>query len=465
MMNQVALALRSAQAHGELRTQARTDALTGLANRSSFTSALRAALDLGVAGSVSVLFIDLDDFKNVNDVLGHAAGDELLRQVAARLRECTRPGDVCARLGGDEFAILLEDRTGSTAMAVAQRLVEAVGAPVRLQGQVARVGASVGVTHATNETDVEQLVQQADVAMYAAKANGKNRVQAFETGLLRSDGRAKLERQLANAAADGELVVHYQPIMSLSDGRCVAVEALVRWQHPERGLLQPDDFIEIAERTGAIIDIGDLVLRSACAQASAWRAEHPDSSLAVHVNVAAAQLIDEHFAETVTQCMAEHSIAPRQLVLEIAESVVLDLPTAIDRVNDLVGLGAAIAIDDFGTGYSALTTLRMLPVHIVKIDESFIAGSPSNRADQAVIEAIVQMAGRLELRTIAEGVERLDQQQFLRTVGADSAQGHLYLRPSPAEDFARWLRTHLAGAPAAASDRPTVTPLKPRRIG
>src|SRR5665811_1068610 len=291
----------------------------------------------------------------------------------------------------------------------------------------------------------DQLIHHADVAMYAAKANGKGRIQIFETGLLRADtARVSFERQLAAAARNGELVVHYQPVLSLPDGQCTAVEALVRWQHPQRGLLYPADFIEIAERTGAIHSIGANVLRRACADATTWRDDHPSAPLAIHVTISALQLDDEHFIDSVLGCLRDFNLPAKQLVLEVTETVVVSSPATITQLNALAAHGIMIAIDDFGTGYSALTTLRSLPVQIVKIDKSFVAGSTENAEDLAVTEAVITLATKMGLQTIAEGVETLDQQRLLERVGADGVQGYLYLRPTNAENFGTWLNENLA---------------------
>ena len=470
LANQVTLALQNSEVHEELTVQATLDSLTGLANRASFNAALSAALDEDprcldhFARLTTVLFVDLDDFKDVNDQLGHGAGDELLREVAARLRRAIRPDDLCARLGGDEFAVLLRGTHGSAAADVARRIVRAVAAPAHLGCGVANVGASVGVATGTGDIEPEQLVHRADVAMYAAKANGKGRVQVFETGLLRGNTTEELfERQLAVAARHEELVVHYQPVLSLPDRRCIAAEALVRWQHPERGLIYPDSFIDIAERTGAIHDLGAYVLRRACADAAAWRETYPGSPLAVHVNVSALQLADEGFFATVTGCLREFSLPPDKLVLEITETVVVSSTAAIDQLNALAAHGVTIAIDDFGTGYSALTTLRSLPVQIVKIDKSFVAGSTVNAEDRAVTEAVVKMAAQMGMRTIAEGVERLEQQTFLESIGADAVQGFLYLRPTTAADFGTWFGTHLAELPQTGPVGGVIVAFTPRQ--
>ncbi len=455
MLIQVTLAIRTREAHLDLTLAATSDPLTGLANRGAFTSALLAALG-DAHRRVALLFLDLDDFKLVNDGLGHAAGDELLRRVGMRMREGIRDGDLCARLGGDEFAVLLID-ADDTALVVAQRLVERIASPVSLTGRLAQVGASVGLAFSGPGMDVEELVQHADIAMYAAKAKGKNRVQVFDPTLLREDGSGTFEDELAAAAGAGQLVVHYQPIVSVADGRCSAVEALVRWAHPTRGLLAPAEFIPTAERTGAVVGIGAFVMQTACTDVAAWSRDH--GPLAVHVNVSVAQLTDPGFAEIVRGCLVEFALAPRQLVLEITESMVLDSAIVRAALDGLVQLGVAVAIDDFGTGYAALSTLRQLPLHIIKIDKSFLPGAPAESADEAIVEAVVQMAGRLGLQVVAEGVERPDQQQFLRAVGADAAQGYLYLRPTAAPRFAAWLDRNAA---MTASDLPGVTVLRSR---
>jgi diguanylate cyclase (GGDEF)-like protein len=469
--NQVTLALHNGEVHERLTLLAELDSLTGLANRASFNTALSAALVDTSSAETTILFVDLDDFKDVNDVHGHGAGDELLREVAVRLRHTTRPGDLCARLGGDEFAVLLTDTQAAPATEVAERIVAAFRDDVPLVAGVARVGAglgvrigaSIGVATAGGDTGFEELIHRADVAMYAAKARGKGRIQIFERGLLRIDSAQMLfDQQLAAAAHADELVVHYQPVLSLPDGRCTAVEALVRWQHPSQGLLYPGSFIEAAERTGAIRDIGAFVLRRACADAAAWHNAYPGSALAVHVNVSALQLDDAGFIDSVSQCLEEFQLPHGQLVLEITESIVISSPMAIERLNILAALGVIIAIDDFGTGYSALTTLRSLPAQIVKIDKSFVAGCTENPQDRAVIEAVVKMAAQMGMRTIAEGVERPEQQKYLEGIRTDAVQGFLYLRPAAAQEFGSWLGAHLAGRSQTRQPGDVVIPFSPR---
>ncbi len=454
LVNQCALALQTCAAHDDLATQASTDPLTGLANRAAFGTALHDALtDAG--RPIALLLLDLDDFKVVNDSLGHAAGDELLRHVARRLRAAVRGHDLCARLGGDEFAVLLTEPEHD-ALTVGQRLVDLIATPVSLHGRLAHVGASVGIAFPAARATTDDLMQQADTAMYAAKAKGKDRVQVFDPSLLREDTAAAFEAELADAATS-QLVVHYQPILSVPDNRCVAVEALARWQHPTRGLLLPAEFIPTAERTGAILAIGAAMLRQACRDVSSWRERH--GRLDVHVNVSAAQLTDPGFVDTVVACIRDHDMQPRQLILEVTETMVIDSPVVRDTLRALTVIGAAIAIDDFGTGYSALSTLRTLPLDIVKIDKTFLDAGASALADRAVVEAIVQVARRLGLRVIAEGVERRDQQTFLTEAGVGAAQGYFHLRPVPAEDLLAWLdRT-------TADDGTTVTQLPVRRTG
>ncbi|WP_298459875.1 bifunctional diguanylate cyclase/phosphodiesterase [uncultured Cellulomonas sp.] len=443
LVNQVALAVRNGAAREALVVQASTDALTGLANRSAFERTLADVVTSGAGASL--LFLDLDDFKHVNDGQGHAAGDLLLQVVASRLVEATRPGDVRARLGGDEFAIVLPGTDPDEARRMAERLLAVLCRPVVLHGRPTFVAASVGVAHTRDAGSPEELLQHADIAMYAAKAHGKRAVHVYRPAATVTDGAAVFARQLAAAAGRGELELHYQPVLDLSDGGCRAVEALVRWRHPARGLLGPAEFISQAERTGAIHGIGAWVVRQACADAAAWRAE--GLTLAVHVNVSPVQLADDALLGTVRGALGSSGLAPDDLVLEITESTILEAPDALARLHHLASLGVRVAVDDFGTGYAALTTLRTLPASIVKIDRSFVAGAGRCEADLAAIEAIVRMSRRLGLEVVGEGVETPEQHRVLVDAGAHAAQGFLYLRPVPAAELVAWWRTHHARAP------------------
>ncbi|MBX0301266.1 EAL domain-containing protein [Cryobacterium sp. 1639] len=441
LVNQVNLALRNSDAHRQLTAQAESDPLTGLDNRATFTTKLATALDeQGAEGGLHVLFLDLDDFKDVNDQLGHHAGDAVLTEVAARLQHSIRPQDVCARLGGDEFAVVLTGTTDDDALAIGQRMVGSLAAPITFDGRPVLVNASVGVASARPGIDLDALVHQADVAMYAAKANGKGRVRAFTVGLLQGEPPlVTFERQVARAAGNAELVVHYQPVVSLTDLRCTGAEALVRWQHPERGLLQPEEFVALAETSGAIVGIGAFVLRRACADAMTWPEVHPGVPMTVQVNVSARELDSDNFVASVLWCLADSGLPADRLVLELTETVMLESAAAVGRLKTLAGHGIHIAIDDFGTGYASLSTLRMLPITVVKLDSSFVVGALANAVDRSVVEAIVQMSAKLGITTIAEGVERPDHQEQMAEIGADSAQGHLYSRALPLDQLLEWL--------------------------
>ena len=446
LANQIVLGYRNSVVHHDLTRQAAHDGLTGLANRATFTAVLAAALAAEPVEPVAVLFVDLDDFKDVNDVFGHRHGDELLREVATRLDAATRPDDLCARIGGDEFAVVLPGADVTTARVVADRVVSAIARPARVDGQVVQLRISVGIATAAAGVDIEELVHRADVAMYGAKADRTSSVQVFDGA--RDEGnvaRLELERELALAAHAGQLEVHYQPVVTPDGERCTAVEALVRWRHPERGLQHPDTFIPVAERTGAIGGIGTYVLWQACADAARWRALDPSRTLAVHVNVSALQLDDDAFIDEVIRCLRVFSWPPEKLVLEFTETVMISSPAAIERLFAISGHGVTIAIDNFGTGYSSLTTLRALPVQIVKIDKSFVLGATVNREDRAVTEAIITMAHQMGVSTIAEGVETHEHRRLLHELGADGLQGYLFLEPASAGEFGSWLESGPAG--------------------
>ena len=411
---------------GELEFQAFHDPLTGLANRALFRDRLEHALQQRWDAPVSVLFVDLDDFKTVNDSLGHDAGDRLLVSVGERLRACVRPGDTVARLGGDEFAILLEGQQAETdGSLLAQRVLAALEVPFTLAGRDLRVGASLGLAAGLYSSG-ESVLQDADLAMYAAKANGKARVEVFEHKMRTTAlDRLELVGDIRHAVEAGELVVHLQPIIDLQTLQVEGHEALLRWEHPQRGLLHPAAFLGLAEETGAIVPMGWWVLEQACATAAGW----PDRASQIGVNLAARQLLDPAAVTTVATILARTGIDPSRVVLEITESVLLDAEVVGRRLHQLRALGVRLAIDDFGTGYSSLSYLTRLPVDVVKIDRSFVErlGGPSE--DEVLVRAVVQLARSLGLRSVGEGVENPGQLERLQALGCDSGQGYLFGRP------------------------------------
>jgi diguanylate cyclase (GGDEF)-like protein/PAS domain S-box-containing protein len=416
----------------ELEHQAFHDPLTGLANRALFRD--RVAHALARSGrdnsETSVLFLDLDDFKTINDSLGHAAGDEVLAQVAVRLRGCLRPEDTAARLGGDEFAILLEEAGRSAAVMVAQRCLESLSVSFfALQREIV-VRASIGIAvAAAGEWSAEELLRNADVAMYSAKGHGKQRYDVYLPDMRTAAvERVELESDLRRAIENEELFLHYQPIVALDEGRIIGVEALVRWQHPLRGAVSPASFIPLAEETGLIGPLGRLVLVQACRQAHRWAST--DSPIRVNVNISAKQLQDPRFVDEVAGILDATGLDPGLLVLEITESTVMrDADESLVRLQHLRKLGLSLAIDDFGTGYSSLSYLKRFPIDVLKIDKSFVDGLTHGAEEAALVKAIVQIGRTLRLRTVAEGIEGADQVAELRRIGCDAGQGFYFSRP------------------------------------
>jgi diguanylate cyclase (GGDEF)-like protein len=429
----------------QLTHQAFHDALTGLANRSLFADRVEQAL-LRAARSgtaVGVLFLDLDDFKTVNDSLGHDAGDQLLVEVAHRLRGALRSTDTPARLGGDEFAVLVEELSDPADVElVADRLLRALAAPFLLAGTEVLVRSSIGLaTNSAERSDGGQLLSAADAAMYAAKTAGKGRYAVF-TPAMTADAaeRLQLRADLDRAVDRGELVLHYQPTVHLDTGRIRGVEALVRWQHPTRGLLYPGQFIALAEETGLIVPIGWAVLRQACDQAAQWRAAHPGLDLAVTVNLAAAQLRHPDCTRQVAHALAASGLDPAALTLEITESVLMD-DDADRQLAELTQLGVKLAVDDFGTGYSSLSYLSRFPIDLLKLDKSFI-DEVTERAEQRVlVHGIIQLGHALGLTTLAEGIETPAQRACLADLDCQLAQGYLFSRPIPADAVGGLLRS------------------------
>jgi diguanylate cyclase (GGDEF)-like protein len=456
-INDTAAALRVS--HRRLRQQATTDALTGLPNRKAFTEHVEALLAPGGSGRVAVLFVDLDDFKEVNDTLGHEAGDELLQEVAARLRAGVREEGMVARLGGDEFAIVLDGADGAAAAAVAERLL-AASAHVAVAGQRVGAGCSIGIATSRPASPVgpEELVRNADFAMYTAKGQGKGRYEVFAPSMhAEMVARTSLRAGLATACRDGELRLHHQPVVDLATGRVVGFEALLRWQHPTRGLLQPTDFVALAEETGDIVAIGAWVVRQACADLAGLHAATGAHDTWMSVNVSAVQL-DHPFVPLVHEALRANGIAPRCLVVEVTEAVAVTTTGAGAAVlGELRRAGLHVALDDFGTGFSSLRYLHELPVDVLKIDRSFVGGTDAK--SHAMLAGIVQLGRTLELRLVAEGIEEPGELARLRRLGAPLGQGNLFSPPVPAGEAAALLRRasllpSAAAEPVAAARRP-----------
>jgi diguanylate cyclase (GGDEF)-like protein len=418
----------------QLRYQALHDPLTSLANRALFTDHVQHAVARGDRHDrqLAVLFLDLDDFKAVNDSLGHGAGDSLLVAVAERLRACLRPGDTAARFGGDEFAILLEDIAApADAVAAAERIGEALHAPFFVQNRELRVGASVGIAVRSVETDATQLLRNSDVAMYIAKRRGKGRHELFEASMYAAAvERHELKEDLQRAVTQGDFVVHYQPIIDLRSGKLTGVEALVRWNRDERGLVEPSEFIPIAEDTGMILPIGQFVLEEACRQAGDWQRQLPEGApLSVNVNLSARQLAHPGFVEEVAKVLASSELSPGSLVLEITETVLMEGDGTVRRLAELRDLGVRLAIDDFGTGYSSLSYLRRFPIDILKMDKTFVQGVGTTAGDDALARAIIDLTHTLGLVVVAEGIERREQAVELRRLDCNLGQGYYFTRP------------------------------------
>jgi diguanylate cyclase (GGDEF)-like protein/PAS domain S-box-containing protein len=431
-------------AEEELSWQANHDALTGLPNRELFLERLSGAI--GREGQVAVLLIDLDDFKVINDSLGHGAGDRLLSGVAERLCRVLRPGDVIARFGGDEFTVLLPGIASEAyALQVARRLADALREPLVLDGERRYVTASIGVSFsAPSEDDPHALLRDADAAMYRAKETGKSRYEVFDDSMReRAMERLELESGLRHALDDGELRLVYQPLVTLDDGRVTGVEALLRWDHPIFGLVAPLRFVALAERNGLIIPIGAWVLQEACHQLAAWGHD----GLSMSVNVSARQLGSTDLVDVVRAVLEDSGIEPRRLCLEITETAMMADPAAIgETLAALKALGVRLAVDDFGVGHASLRQLRaLLPVDTLKIDKSFVDGITKDADDAAIVEGVVRLAHSLGLQAVAEGVETAEQVAMLRGFSCQTGQGYHFARPAGADEIALML----AGGPPA----------------
>jgi diguanylate cyclase (GGDEF)-like protein/PAS domain S-box-containing protein len=426
------------RAEEELRRAAMHDGLTGLVNRAYFLESLERAVarvQRRPDRAIGLLFLDLDRFKQVNDSLGHLAGDRLLCSIARRLQSCVRPGDVLARLGGDEFAVLLDDiRDPVDAVGVAERMQDALQMPLLSEGTEVVVTASIGIAFGGIGLEgAEELLRDADLAMYRAKASGKARFEVFDVGSRASErARAGLENDLRRALDRGELRVHYQPIVNASDGRIVAFEALARWAHPQRGLLNAASFIPLAEESGTITALGRWVLRQALAQLHAWQRDYPATPpLAVSVNLSPREVLQPRLATAVAEALQEAEVSAQSLALEITESLFLDGgETALVTLHELAALGVRLHLDDFGIGYSSLSYLDRFPISAVKIDRYFV-----NRIDaaecEAIVRSVVELAKRLGMEAIAEGAESDEQSGRLRAIGCRLLQGYACARPMP----------------------------------
>ena len=433
--------VKSAEAH--LDYLAHIDSVTGLPNRHAFNEYLAAALGKvdQFGGSAVLLLLDLDNFKIVNDTLGHHSGDVLLKQVARRLLECLRGGDVICRIGGDEFAVILDPSAMPSATTVAEKILNVLAAPFDIDIHEIYVTASVGISvYPDDAPDLETLTRNADTAMYQAKGKGKNAFEQFHPELdKRVQKRLSLETNLRKALERGELLLHYQPQVSLRDGKLVGLEALLRWKHPELGLISPADFIPVAEDSGLIVPIGRWVLRTACRQVAEWR-DAGLGTIPVSVNLSARQTRDPHLVHDIIGALREVGIPPSQLELEITETVLMDNVHAnVDLLNRLQTEGIRLSIDDFGTGYSSMAYLKRFPIDQVKIDRTFVRDIPGDGDDEAITTAIIAMAHSLGLSVVAEGVETEAQLNFLRDAGCDIMQGYYFAEPRPAEQVAVFL--------------------------
>ena len=429
------------RAEARIAHMAHHDALTDLPNRVLLRDQLEAALvRVRRGGCLAVLYLDLDHFKNTNDTLGHLIGDELLKAVADRLRGCVRETDTIARLGGDEFAII---QTGiehpSNATALAGRIREAITMPYDLEGHQLLADFSIGISMAPNDgTNADQLLKQADLAMYGAKSDGRGTIRFFEPEMDAAvKARRTLELDLRNAFANDEFELYYQPLINLERNEICSCEALLRWNHPKRGLISPDVFIPVAEETGLIVALGKWVLRTACAEAATW----PDD-ITVAVNVSPVQFKEQTLVLTVISALAASGLPARRLGVEITEAVLMcDNETTLDTLHQFRDMGVRIAMDDFGIGYSSLSYLRSFPFDKIKIDRSFIRDISDVNDAGAIVQAVTSLAGKMNITTTAEGVETQAQLETIRALGCTEMQGYLFSPPLRAEDIARLLQS------------------------
>jgi diguanylate cyclase (GGDEF)-like protein/PAS domain S-box-containing protein len=425
----------------QFRRLAQYDILTGLPNRALLYDRLERAISQArrSRSMVAVLFIDIDRFKHVNDTLGHAAGDLLLKQVSERFSKCVRSDDTVGRLSGDEFAIVLSALASpQDAAIVAKKLVDALNRPFHLHGADLFVTASIGITvYPTDSADQDELIRNADVAMYRAKDRGRNNYQFYTPEMnRRTREMLEMEAALRRALERDELVLHYQPKISLATAQITGVEALLRWQHPVRGLVPPAEFMPLLEETGLIVRAGEWVLHAVCRQLNEWR-KSGMRPLPVAINLSARQFLSPDLGQTIKSALERHAVEPQLLEVEITESsIMVDTEEAIRTLEYLQSLGVKSAIDDFGTGYSSLGYLKRFPLRALKIDRTFVRDITTDPDDATITQAVISMAHSLQLKVIAEGVETAAQVDFLMRYGCDEVQGFLFSRPVPAEDCA-----------------------------
>jgi diguanylate cyclase (GGDEF)-like protein len=426
------------QAEEALQFVAKHDALTQLPNRIMFHDRLELAMARAKRNGrqLAVMFIDMDRFKVINDTLGHDAGDLLLREVAKRLTDTLRASDTVARLGGDEFVVLIEEVSNPVHLGtIAQKLIDALAASFLLSGQEYHITASIGIsTYPDDSDDIQTLLKNADIAMYRAKEQGRNAFQFYSVQMnVHSIERLTFESSLRRALERNELVLHYQPLIDIRTGRITGVEALMRWQHPEMGLVPPGKFIPLAEETGLIVPIGEWALRTACAQHRAWEQEGL-GHLRVAVNLSPRQFQQGDLLKSVARVLAQTGCNAKSLEFEITEGMVMRNPeSAVTLLQQLKDMGIHVSIDDFGTGYSSLGYLKRFPIDSLKIDRSFVTDVPQDTGDVAITVAIIAMAHSLGLKVVAEGVETREQLDFLRKQGCDEMQGYYFSKPLPVE--------------------------------
>jgi diguanylate cyclase (GGDEF)-like protein len=466
-----------AQRHAEIEDMASVDALTGVANRRAFERELERNVRPGA--DLALLLVDLDNLKSVNDSVGHSVGDEVLRGTAVRIQGCLRTTDIVSRLSGDEFAVLLPrvgDRTNVEV--ISRRIVEAVQRPYPNELHNCTVSASIGVVMMDGEAGPGELLRNADVALMYAKREGKGRYVMYRAELHSSElERIAFERDLRVALEQDQFVLHYQPIVDSKNRRILGVEALVRWQHPERGLVPPLDFIPLAEATGLIVPLGAWVLREACLQTQKWRTNHPSlfKDFLLSVNVSARQLFGTQLQNDVVTALNESGLDPRHLVLEIVESQVMtDVNGALRQFAALKEIGVRIAIDDFGTGYSSLGHLQDLPVDFLKLDKSFTDNITESVKSQELMRTVAHLSRALSIATVAEGVETVEQADVLNNLDVNLCQGFFFARPIDAEALSRMLKrvrhlpevVHVARGvvPAAGGGRISVRVPKPAPV-